>query len=125
MTYEQLIPAHSAISWDDVYRFATNNVIGRKRYQPYVNKYRDAGKCLGALADSIGCNPTAEGRRYFPANYWKIVYKYNLSEDQYFSSVKAIAEDLTKQRDSEDEPYEYWEFVTNNCLRLMEEAFRP
>lgn len=116
-SFERMIPLRSAFSWDDFYRFATNNNIGRKIYQPFINDHHDAGRALGALADSMG-------GEYFPANYWKICYNYGLTQEQYFSAVDAIAQDLTNQRNSESEPYKYWEFVVNNCYLVMDAAFK-
>lgn len=125
-SYEDLIPLRSAFTYDDVYRFATNNVIGRKQYQPIVNSRPDAGKCIGALADLVSSFPTSDNgavTNWFPANYWMIVNKYKMSEAEYFAAVDTIAKDIVAQRAEESEPYEYWYFVVNNCLRVLEAAF--
>ena len=118
MQLQELIPWRSAFTWDDVYRFTSNNFIGRKIYQPYLNEYDDAGKCIGALADRIG--------DYFPANYWKIVTEYGLTESEYYAAVDAIVNDIMEQRPNaiDDEPREYWTFIINNCYRVAKEAFK-
>ena len=117
MLLEELIPLRSAFTWDDFYRFTTNNSIGRKIYQPYLNEYQDAGKCIGALADRIG--------NYCPGNYWRIMYEYNLTDPEYYAAVEAIVDDIMAQRPNmaDEEPREYWEFIIHNCYRVAKEAF--
>ena len=122
--YEYLIPERSAFTYDDVYRFITNNCIGRSQYQPILNTRVSAGKCIGALADLAGAKPTSDTLDYTPANLYKICYDKGISQDEYHAAARTIADEITKQRQQDGEPFQYWYFAVNNSYRLMKEAFK-
>ena len=107
-------PKGTAITWNDVYAFCGNNVVGRKTRERFARQYPDAGQCLWAIADSLH-GP------YFPANYYWAVTEYDMTEDQYHAAVRAAAEEIYEQRKlHKDETLEYWIFAINNCRVLLE-----
>lgn len=106
------LPPNSGITWDDVYRFTGNNFIGRKVYQPYINRHHDPGLCLNELVRLVD--------NYIPANIYTACFKYGMTEKQYYAAVDLAAKDIAKQRNRKDEPVEYWTFVINNCWKVLE-----
>lgn len=108
-----MLPAGSAIEWDDVFRLAGNNCIGRKKYQPYVNANTDPGHCLEDLI-----NDFLDPDNYVMANR----YEFQMTEQEFNQVVDTLARDIAERRGKPDEPVKYWRMVVGNCRRLMQEA---
>lgn len=113
MLFVKMIPPHSAITWDDFYRFCGNNFIGRKKREAIMREWPyDAGKALADLADEIGQN-------YIPANIYAVWSEFDIPPEVYRAFVAETAEEMTKYRNTPSEPYEYWKFAYDNCFSLI------
>ena len=114
MNHEYLLPRKSGIEWSDVYRLASNNNIGRRRYQPYINTHDDAGHCLEDLINDL-----LDQQTYVMANR----YEFGAISDAEFAEIiNTLAQTVAEKRGKDDEPFEYWRLVIGNCRRLMAEA---
>ena len=115
-TFIEKFPPNTAITWADVWRFTGNNVIPKKTRERYMRQHWDAGRCLYSMAQDLHGN-------YFPANYYTIVTKYNMTEPQYYAIVETLAQEAYERRKlvRDDESLDYWRFCFNNCLKLLEE----
>ena len=113
--FEELVPFGSAITWNDVYRFAGNNFIGSKRRRVFEAEHADAGKCLAAMADEIGPG-------YIPSNQWIALSEHHLEPESFRLAVDAAAKSVNDQRARKNESFEYWQFVFNNCWAVFKEV---
>ena len=119
MLYSQYIPQNSAITWDDVYRFTGANCIGRNSADHIIGDEWNAGVALGLLADYLG-----DGN-FIPANQFTACFEYGLTDQQYHTIAETIARSIYDQRNMyDDEPYEYWLFVINNCYAVFKECVK-
>ena len=119
MLYSDYIPRNSAITWDDVYRFTGSNNIGRNSANHIIGDEWNAGMALAKLADYLG-----DGN-FIPANEFTACFEYGLTYNQYHAIAETIAKSIYAQRNLPDEePYEYWLFIVNNCYGVFKECVK-
>lgn len=115
-SFREMIPPHTAITWNDFYRFCGNNFIGRKKREAVMRAWpKDAGKALATMVDEIG-------KDYVPANMYIIWSEFDIPPESYRPYVAEVAKAVTEQRNTPKEPYDYWKFVYDNCYTLLKDV---